>query len=172
MSSSSSSSHATVTYIFVSSNTDLPSCGIPLLEAYESEPEAPLLPVHALEDPEYLTQADDDISPAEDQPLPASPIALSPGHIANSKPIEDDFEKDPNMDLVDYASDEDEEEEPSKDEDEEEDEHLASADSTLYVPDSVPSAKETEPFKIDESATSSPPPRSPHTVIPLSQMGL
>ncbi|GJZ18087.1 hypothetical protein Tco_0554210 [Tanacetum coccineum] len=179
MSSSSSSSHATVTYTSISSDTDLPSWGIPLLEAYESEPEAPLSLVHAPEDPEYLTPSDDDISPTEDQPLPASPIALSPGYITDLESIEDDFEEDPEMDPVDYAADEDEEEpfkdedeeeeEPFKDEDEEEEEHLAPSDSALSVPDSVSSAEETKPFETDESAATRPQPRSPHTVIPLSQ---
>ncbi|GJZ06807.1 hypothetical protein Tco_0540600 [Tanacetum coccineum] len=66
MSSSSSSSHVTVTYTFVSSDDDLPSWGIPLMEAYE--PEAPLSPVHAPVYLEYLAPSDDDIAPAEDQP--------------------------------------------------------------------------------------------------------
>ncbi|GJS41977.1 hypothetical protein Tco_0567020 [Tanacetum coccineum] len=150
-SSSSSSSHATVKYTF-------------------SEPEAPLSPVHALEDLEYLASSDDDIAPVEDQPLPASPIALSLGYIVDSEPIKDEFEEDPEMDPVDYADEEEEEEEPS--EDEEEEEHLALADFTLSVPDSAPSAKKTEPFETDESTATPPPPRSPHTVIPLSQTGL
>ncbi|GJR68033.1 hypothetical protein Tco_0014098, partial [Tanacetum coccineum] len=56
--------------------------------------------------------------------------------------IEDDFEKDPEIYPVDYATDEEEEEESSDDDDEEE-EHLASADSALPIPDSVPSVEET-----------------------------
>ncbi|GKF30151.1 hypothetical protein Tco_0096493, partial [Tanacetum coccineum] len=82
------SSHATVTYTSVSSDTDLPSWGILLMEAYESEPEVPLSPVHAPKYPEYLASSDNDIAPVEDQPLPASPISLSPGYIADLKPIE------------------------------------------------------------------------------------
>ncbi|GJU38939.1 hypothetical protein Tco_1191896 [Tanacetum coccineum] len=94
MSSSSSSSHATVTYTSVSFDTDLPSWGIPLMETYESESDAPLSQVHAPEYPEYLAPSEDDI-PVEDQPLPASPIALSPGegeHLApanSALPIHD-----------------------------------------------------------------------------------
>ncbi|GKE00614.1 hypothetical protein Tco_1388597, partial [Tanacetum coccineum] len=102
---SSSSSHVTVTYTSVSPDTDLPSWGIPLLEAYESDPEAPLSPVPAPEYPEYLAPSDDDI-PAKDQPLPtdALPIARSP-------------------------------EESSEDEEEEDkEEHLAPTDSALSVP--------------------------------------
>ncbi|GJX20832.1 hypothetical protein Tco_0223509, partial [Tanacetum coccineum] len=57
---------------------------------------------------EYLAPSDDDIAPAEDQPLPALPIALSPGYIADSKPIEDGLEEDPEMDPVDYVADEEE----------------------------------------------------------------
>nr|GEU50175.1 reverse transcriptase domain-containing protein [Tanacetum cinerariifolium] len=159
MSSSSSSFHATVTYTSIASNTNLPSWGIPSLEVYESEPEAPLSPVYAPEDPKYLAPSDDDIAPAEDQPLPALPIALSPSYIANSESIEDDFEEDLEMDPVDYDANEEEK-------------HLASANSALSVPDSVPLDEETKPFETDESATTPPPPRSPHTVIRLSQTKL
>ncbi|GKG20674.1 hypothetical protein Tco_0380475, partial [Tanacetum coccineum] len=78
--------------------------GFHLMEAYEPEaPEAapqspkqaPLSPVPFLKYPEYLAPSDDDIL-AEDQPLPAdaSPAALSPGCIADSELIEDDFEED------------------------------------------------------------------------------
>ncbi|GKG44793.1 hypothetical protein Tco_0486231, partial [Tanacetum coccineum] len=75
--------------------------------------------------------------------------ALSPGYIVDSEPIEDDFEEDPEMDQVDSDVDEEEEEDPFEDEDEEEEEedHLAPTDSALSVPDSVPSAEETEPFE-------------------------
>nr|GEV46552.1 hypothetical protein [Tanacetum cinerariifolium] len=146
MSSSSSSSHATVTYTYVSSNTDLPSWGIPLLEAYESDPEAPLSPVHAPEDPEYLAPSDNDIAPVEDQPLPALPIALLPGYIADLESIEDNFEEDPEMDLMDYGDDE-KEEEPCKDKEKEV--HLAPTDSSLFVPDFIPSAEETKTFETD-----------------------
>ncbi|GKD46911.1 hypothetical protein Tco_1271556, partial [Tanacetum coccineum] len=125
MSLSSSSSHATVTYTSESSDDDLPSWGIPLMETYESNLKAPLSPVPALE---YL-----------------------------------DLEEDLEMDPINYAADKEEEEEER---------HLAPADSTLSVPDSVPSAKEKEPFETDESAATSLPPRSPQTVIPLSQTRL
>nr|GEZ01828.1 hypothetical protein [Tanacetum cinerariifolium] len=48
-------------------------------------------------------------------------------------------------------------------------EHLASADSALFVPDSVPSAEETEPFETYKFAAIPQLPRSPQTVILLSQ---
>nr|GEZ16214.1 hypothetical protein [Tanacetum cinerariifolium] len=180
MSSLSSSSHTTVTYTCVSSGNDLPSRGIPLMEAYE--PEAPLSPVYAFEYSEYLAPSDDDITPAEDQPLPASPIAFSLGYIADSELITTKYlisfgsftisnlEEDPEMDIVNYAADEEDEESSSYKEEEEE--HLAPADSALFVSDSVPSVEETEPFTTNESATTPPLPRSPQTVILLSQTSL
>ncbi|GJS54687.1 hypothetical protein Tco_0628049, partial [Tanacetum coccineum] len=93
------------------------------MDYYESDPkaheavlqcpdQAPLSPVHAPVYPEYLAQSDDDL-PAEDHPLhaDASPTALLPGYIADSEPIENGLEEDPEMDLVDYPSDKEEEEE-------------------------------------------------------------
>nr|GEW21785.1 putative reverse transcriptase domain-containing protein [Tanacetum cinerariifolium] len=85
-------------------------------EAPESTPystkEAPPSLVPAPAYPEYLVPSDDE-APAKDQPLPAdaSHTADLPGYIADSEPIEDDFEEDLEMDHVDYADDEDEEEE-------------------------------------------------------------
>nr|GEY54480.1 hypothetical protein [Tanacetum cinerariifolium] len=78
---------------------------------------------HAPEYSEYLAPSDDDIAPAEDQPLPASPIARSSGYIANSEPIEDDSEEDLEMDRVDYAADKEEEESFEDEEEEEKEEH-------------------------------------------------
>ncbi|GJU95211.1 hypothetical protein Tco_1319967 [Tanacetum coccineum] len=161
---SSSSSHATVTYTYVSIDSDLPPWSFHLMEAYEPEaapqsPEqSPLSHVPAPEYPEYLASSDDDI-PAEDQPLHAnaSPTACSPGYIADSEPIEDDSEEDPEMDPVDYPFDK-EEEEPS-----------APTDPTSPVPDPIPSSEETKPFETDESTTTPP---SPYTVVPLSQTSI
>nr|GEY06527.1 hypothetical protein [Tanacetum cinerariifolium] len=129
------------------------------MEVYE--PEAPLSPVHTPEYPEYLAPSGDDIAPAEDQPLPARafglvlvlfgffcspllpalPIALSPGYIADSEPIEDGPEEDPEMDPLDYVAIDDEEESS-------EGEHLALTDSTLSMPDFVPSAEKTKPLSL------------------------
>nr|GEU99422.1 putative reverse transcriptase domain-containing protein [Tanacetum cinerariifolium] len=152
-------SSSTVTYTSISSDFDLPPWGFHLIfdvepqspeVAPQSPKQAPPSPdyVHGPEYPKYLAPFDNEM-PIEDQPLPidASPIALSPSY------------------------DDDEEEEASK-EDEEEDEHLAPADSTLPTIDSVPSTEETEPFEIDESAATPPPPKSPSIVIPLSSTGL
>ncbi|GJR21387.1 hypothetical protein Tco_0969914 [Tanacetum coccineum] len=139
-------------YTSVSSDIDLPSWGIPLMEAYDSEPEEPLSPVHAPEYPEYLAPSDDDITPAKDQPLPVSPIALSPSYIFDSEPIEDGPEEDLEMDLIDYAADEEEEESSKEDEEEEEEEkHLALTDFALSVFDYVPLAEEMEPFETNKA---------------------
>ncbi|GKD35882.1 putative reverse transcriptase domain-containing protein, partial [Tanacetum coccineum] len=130
-----------------------------LMEAYELEaapqsPEqAPLSLVHAPEYPKYLALFDDDI-PVEDQPLPAdaSLTTRSPGYIVDSEPIEDDSEEDPEMDPVDYPSDEEEEEE----------EPSAPTDPASPVPNYVPSSEEIEPFETYESAATPPLPFSPH----------
>ncbi|GJU88911.1 hypothetical protein Tco_1301334, partial [Tanacetum coccineum] len=109
------------------------------------------------------------------QPLPAvdSPTTNSPGYILESD-LEEDDDKDPEEDPVDYPanggddgahkdepSDDDEDEEVDIEaDDEEEEEHPAPANSTavtLPAIDQAPSAKETEPFKTDESAATPPP---------------
>nr|GFC52148.1 hypothetical protein [Tanacetum cinerariifolium] len=70
--------------------------------------------------PEYIPP-EDDVFPAEEQPLPAavSPTAESPGYIPESDPEEDD-DGDPEEDPADYLADHD---------DDEEEEHPTSADS-------------------------------------------
>ncbi|GKG03446.1 hypothetical protein Tco_0311082, partial [Tanacetum coccineum] len=88
--------------------------------------------------PEYLALSDEEV-PIEDQPyvVADSPIALSPGYVADSDPEED-----------------------SEDGPEEEEEHLAPVDSVIApVVDHVPSSEETKPFETDESAAT--PPSSP-----------
>ncbi|GKD28444.1 hypothetical protein Tco_1239222 [Tanacetum coccineum] len=83
----------------------------PLSPAYvpdHMEPEDHV-PVYVSEPayPEYLVPSEANI-PVEDQPLPddASPVALSPGYIADSDPKED--EEDPAHYLVDGGDDDDE----------------------------------------------------------------
>ncbi|GJV58996.1 hypothetical protein Tco_1465096 [Tanacetum coccineum] len=144
--------------------------------------------------PEYLIPSDAE-APLEDHPLPvdASPTSLSLGYVADSYSDEDPKE-DPEEEHADYPADEgddddepyndddddidDEDEEPFEDEDDdEEEEHLALADSfAIPVVDHVPSAEDTEAFKIDEVApTPVPSPRwhttrmsvRPQTPIPL-----
>ncbi|GJS66680.1 hypothetical protein Tco_0681244, partial [Tanacetum coccineum] len=127
--------------------------------------------------PEYLAPSDEEV-PVEDQPyvVADSPIALSPGYVADSDPDEDS-EDGP----IDYPADEgdnDDDDSSNNDEEEEasEEEHLAPADSVVApVVDHVPSSEETEPFKTDESAATPPSPRwhtarmsvRPQTPIPL-----
>ncbi|GJR84561.1 hypothetical protein Tco_0155346 [Tanacetum coccineum] len=127
--------------------------------------------------PEYMPP-EDDVLPAEEQPLhaAASPTTESPGYIPESDPDEDD-EEDPEEDPADYpadkgdggddeeSSDDDddvEEDEEDKDEEEEEEEHLAPADPTAvaFPVDQDPSVEETEPFETDESTAT--PPSPPH----------
>nr|GEV21201.1 hypothetical protein [Tanacetum cinerariifolium] len=123
---------------------------------------------------------EDDIHPAEEQPLPAaaSPTTKSPGYIDESDP-EDDPEDDPEEDTADYpvnGGDEGDDEDESSDDDEdddidiegdkEEDEYLAPTDSTavaLPAIDHASSAEETESFKTDES-TATPPPHPAYRI--------
>ncbi|GJV83380.1 hypothetical protein Tco_1523278 [Tanacetum coccineum] len=120
--------------------------------------------------PEYLALSDEEV-PVEDQPYERadSPIALSPGYIADSDP-EENPEDDSEDGLTDYPADggdddddddssrddaDDKDEDEASKEEEEEEEHLAPADSTAVaslVVDHVPSAEEIDPFETDESA--------------------
>nr|GEY01954.1 hypothetical protein [Tanacetum cinerariifolium] len=152
------------------------------------EPEqAPLLPdyVPGPEYLEYLALSDKEV-PVEDQPyvVSDSPIALSPGYIADSD-LEEDLENESEDGPTDYPTDggdddddslgddvnnEDEEKASGKDEEEEE-EHLALADSTAAtspVLDLFPSVEETGPFETDESATTPPPPSAYRTTARMS----
>ncbi|GKD64745.1 hypothetical protein Tco_1306853 [Tanacetum coccineum] len=116
---------------------------------------------------------EDEILPAEEQPLPAavSPTVDSPGYVPELDPEEDPEEGD-DEDPTDYPADggddgDDEDESSGDDEDEEvdiegdeEEEHPAPADSTavaLPAIDQAPSAEETEPFETDEPAAMPPP---------------
>ncbi|GKG10612.1 hypothetical protein Tco_0342012, partial [Tanacetum coccineum] len=136
----------------------------------------PLSPdyVSGPEYPEYLASSDDEV-PIEDQPytIADSPIALSPGYVADSDPDED-FEDG----LIDYPADggdgddddsSDDDEEKDEEAEEEEEEHLAPADSVVApVVDHVPYSEETEPFKIDESVATPPSPPACRTTAMIS----
>nr|GFA95403.1 hypothetical protein [Tanacetum cinerariifolium] len=105
--------------------------------------------------PEYIPP-EDDVFPAEEQPLPAaaSPAAESPGYIPESEPDEDPKEDD----------DEDPEVDPADHDDDEEEEHPASADSippppALPIP--IPPPSPLTPL-------SSPLPQIPSPPLPAS----
>nr|GEV17507.1 reverse transcriptase domain-containing protein [Tanacetum cinerariifolium] len=121
--------------------------------------QAPPLPgyIPGPEYPNYLAPADDKII-AEDQPYAdyASPIALSPGYVADSD-LEEDPEEDSEDVPVDYPTDggdEDDDNVSSDDDDEEkeaskEEEHLAPTDSIVApAVDLVHFFEETEAFDI------------------------
>ncbi|GJU13704.1 putative reverse transcriptase domain-containing protein [Tanacetum coccineum] len=87
--------------------------------------------------PEYMPQ-EDEILPAEEQPLPAaaSPTADPPGYVPESDPEEEPEEddEDPEEDPADYPADRDDDDDEDEDEDEEEEEeHPAPADSVPPV---------------------------------------
>ncbi|GKE20157.1 hypothetical protein Tco_1431669 [Tanacetum coccineum] len=187
---SSDNALSAVTYTSVSSDLNGPSSwGILLVNAGE---------IPEIDPYEEVAQQGQThpLSPAyvEDQPYAddASPIAGSPGYIANSNSMEEDTDAD-SIDYLDEPEDgeedddedpeEDPEEDPSEDhepedddddddtdDEEEEEEHLAPADSSVVpVVDPVPSAGDTKAFETDESA---PTPRSPQTRVPFSQTRL
>ncbi|GKB44093.1 hypothetical protein Tco_0889035 [Tanacetum coccineum] len=117
---------------------------------YVSGPEYTPLPEFVLE-PVYLEfmPPEDDVLPAEEQPLPAaiSPTADSPGYVPESnheEDLEEDDDEDPKDDPADYPTDrdddEEEEKEPSRDEadDEEEDEDDEEEEEDPALADSIP----------------------------------
>ncbi|GJS99382.1 hypothetical protein Tco_0820552 [Tanacetum coccineum] len=179
----SDSEDSTVTYTAVSSPFGAAFQAPPSLDyvpGLEEPEQAPPLPEFVPE-PVYLEfmPPEDDVLPAEEQPLPAavSPTTDSSGYIPEFDPEEDpkkdddeDLEEDPTDYPTDRDDDYDEEEGPSEDEaddkeeeeddEKEEEEHLAPVDSTVdafLAVDNVPSAEEIELFEIDESATTPPP---------------
>ncbi|GKA81440.1 hypothetical protein Tco_0788132 [Tanacetum coccineum] len=92
--------------------------------------------------PDYIPgPEEDEILPAEEQPLPAaaaSPTVDSPGYVPESDPEEEPEEDDEDTeeDPADYPADGDDDEDEDEDEDddeEEEEEHPAPADSVLSV---------------------------------------
>ncbi|GKB22694.1 hypothetical protein Tco_0862095 [Tanacetum coccineum] len=108
---------------------------------------------------------EDDVLPAKKQPLPAavSPTADSPGYVPESDPEEDpeedddeDHEEDPADYFANRGEDGDDEDESSNDDEDD--------DVDIEAVDHAPSAKETEPFKTNES-TAPPPPHPAYRVI-------
>ncbi|GJT89927.1 hypothetical protein Tco_1078772 [Tanacetum coccineum] len=154
----SDSDESGVTYTEISSTfeelSDIGSPGVVPSPDYipgPEEPQSPPLPDFVPEPvyPEYMPQ-EDEMFPAEEQPLPAaaSPTAQSPDYVSESDPEadpEEDDDEDPEEDPVEYPADGgddgDDEDESSEDDECEE----------------APSAEETEPFESDESAVTPPP---------------
>ncbi|GJT75320.1 zf-CCHC domain-containing protein [Tanacetum coccineum] len=174
----SDSDESGVTYTEISSTfeelLDIGSPGVVPSPDYILGPEEPQSPppldvVPESVYPEYMPQ-EDEVFPAEEQPLPAaaSPTAQSPDYVPESDPEadpEEDDDEDPEEDPVDYPADGgddgDDEDESSEDDedddmdikaddDEEEEDHPAPADSAvvaLPATDQAPSAEEKEPFE-------------------------
>ncbi|GKD10518.1 hypothetical protein Tco_1190203 [Tanacetum coccineum] len=143
---SSDNASSAVTYTSISSDSDGPSWGIPLMNAgdhpemdpYEEVAQQghapPLSPAYVpdpmeldehvpvyVPEPEHHVPSDDDIQ-VEDQPYAedASPTAESPGYIADSDSMEEDTDAD-SIDYLDEPEDGDEDPEEDDDEDPEED---------------------------------------------------
>ncbi|GKC93549.1 hypothetical protein Tco_1158991, partial [Tanacetum coccineum] len=175
---SSDNASSTVTYTSISSDSDGPSWGIPLVNAEElpemdpyeevaqqgqAPPPSPIYVPGPMELDEHV----------EDQPYAndASPIAESPGYIADSESMKEDsidYPDEPEDDDEDPEEDDDEdpEEDPSKehepvDDDPEEDtseEHEPEDEDTREEEPSKGSDK-TEPFEEDEIVVIPPPPK-------------
>ncbi|GKC88961.1 hypothetical protein Tco_1149610, partial [Tanacetum coccineum] len=227
---SSDNALSTVTYTSISSDLNGLSWGIPLvnigelpeMDPYEEVAQQgkvhPLSPAYVLdpmeldehvpvyipglEHPEYHVPSDDDIQ-VEDQPYvdDASPTAESPGHIANSKSMEEDsidypnkpedddedLEEDPEEDHTDYPadgengdddpSDDDDDDDDTDDEDEEptKDEEEEEEHIALFDPSAV-HVVDPVPSAGDteafETDESAPTPRSPQTRVLFSQTHL
>nr|GEV27018.1 hypothetical protein [Tanacetum cinerariifolium] len=116
-------------YVVASFQALPPPDYVPGPEEPEQAPPSPVYIPYVPEPmyPEYIPP-EDNVFPAEEQPLPAaaSPTAESPGYIPESDSDEDpdeDDDEDPEEDPADYPTDhDDEEEEPSGDDADEEDE--------------------------------------------------
>nr|GEW74946.1 putative reverse transcriptase domain-containing protein [Tanacetum cinerariifolium] len=121
------------------------------------------------ESPGYIDESDLDEDP-EDDPMedPADYLADRGDKGDDEDKSSDDEDESSNDDDINIEGDEEEDESSDDDEDndidiegdEEKDENLAHADSivvALPAVDHAPSAKETEPFETNESATTPPP---------------
>ncbi|GJY16388.1 hypothetical protein Tco_0386810 [Tanacetum coccineum] len=147
----SDSEHSTVTYTSFEDYSDIGLPGVdgppspdyvpgpeepeqaPPSPDYVPGPEAPPSPIYIpyISEPVYpeYILPEDDVFPAEEQPLPAadSPTSDLPGYIPESDPEEDD-EEDP----ADYPANRGDKDDKEEDKEEEE-EHLAPADSTTIA---------------------------------------
>ncbi|GJW75272.1 hypothetical protein Tco_0134642 [Tanacetum coccineum] len=151
----SDSNESGVTYMEISSTfeelSDIGSPGVVPSPDYISgpnEPQLPSLPDYIPEPiyPEYMPQ-EDEVFPAEEQPLPAAASACCCLTYCS-------------VTRLCFGDDEDDDMDIEANDVEEEEEHPAPADSVvvaLPATDQASSAKETEPFETDESAATPPP---------------
>ncbi|GKF05064.1 hypothetical protein Tco_0035732, partial [Tanacetum coccineum] len=166
---------STVTYTFVSSDSNGPSSwGIPLVNAGKLPEIDPYEEVSQQGQAHPLSHAyvPDPIELDEHVPV----YVPEPEHPEYHTPSDDDIQEDDDEDPSEkHEPGDDDDDDDTDDEDEEpteedEEEHLALADSSLvHVVNPVPSAGETKAFESDESA---PTPRSPQTRVPFSQTRL
>nr|GEX71746.1 hypothetical protein [Tanacetum cinerariifolium] len=120
-------SSSTVTYTFISYDSDLPPWGFHLMDLaeFEAPEEAPQSPEQAPPSPDYV--------PGPEHP--PSPDYV-PGDVADSDPLDEDPKEDP----ANYPADGGDDDEPfevdddEKEEEDEEEEHLASTDSGATTP--------------------------------------
>ncbi|GKD42031.1 hypothetical protein Tco_1266676 [Tanacetum coccineum] len=185
---SSNNASFTVTYTFISSDSNGPlSWGIPLENASEipdvdpyeevaqqghAHPLSPAyipdpmeldkhVPLYALdlEHPEHHVPSDDD-SQAEDQPYAedASSTTESHGYIADSKPMEDDTDAH-SIDYLDEPGTNDEDEDEDEDPEEDPSEEHEPENEDAKEDESSEDSDETEPFKENKTAATPPPPR-------------
>nr|GEV85942.1 hypothetical protein [Tanacetum cinerariifolium] len=146
------SEDSTITYTVVSSpfggSSDIGSPGVDGPPVMLEDPYAYVVAAfQAPLSPDYVSE--DDILPAEEQPLPAAASPTTESDLDEDS--NDDPEEDPEEDPADY---------PTDGGDEGEDEYLAPSDSTavaLPTIDHAPSVKETELFETDKSAATPPP---------------
>nr|GEV58220.1 hypothetical protein [Tanacetum cinerariifolium] len=129
---SSDNAQSAVTYTSISSDSDEPSCGIPLMNVGEF-PEM---------DPYEEPHADD-----------ASPTAESPGYIADLDSMEEDDDEDPEEDPSEEHEPKDDDEDP------EEDPNKEPEPKEEDTKEPYEDFDETEPFEEDETAVTPPPPR-------------
>ncbi|GKF54782.1 hypothetical protein Tco_0165122, partial [Tanacetum coccineum] len=162
---SSDNTSSAVTYTSISSDSNGPSWGIPLMNAGE------LLKMDPYEEVAQQGQAPP-LSHAyvEDQPYvdDASPIAESPGYITDSESMEEDsidYPDEPEDDDKDPKEDDnkDPEEDPSEEHEHEDDDEAPSEENEPEDEDNredepFEGSDETEPFEEDETAVTPPPP--------------
>ncbi|GJS45944.1 putative reverse transcriptase domain-containing protein [Tanacetum coccineum] len=164
---SSNNASSTVTYTFISSDSNGPSSwGIPLENAGEILDMDPYEEV-AQQGQTHLLSPAYVLNPIElDEHVPL--YAPEPRNRV-SHPMEDDTDTD----SIDYpdepgTDDEDEDEDPEEDPSKEHEPE----DEGAKEDESSEDSDETEPFEENETAATPPPPRSPQTRIPFSQTRL